>query len=83
LSIKQIILPFVGVKGGLMPALHAVQKEFGYLSKESIKTLAKSFNISDLPILCMIVYFCKNKNEKTFYFISDFWFIYSKLENKK
>ena len=42
LSIKQIIQPFVTVKGGLIPALHKVQKEFGFLNKESIKTLALS-----------------------------------------
>ena len=64
MSIKQIILPFVGVKGGLMPALHAVQKEFGYLSKESIKTLAKSFNISDAEVIDVITYYDDFKLEK-------------------
>ena len=64
MSIKQIILPFVSVKGGLMPALHAVQKEFGYLSKESIKTLAKSFNISDAEVIDVITYYDDFKLEK-------------------
>ena len=64
LSIKQIILPFVDIKGGLMPALHAVQKEFGYLSKESIKTLAKSFNISDAEVIDVITYYDDFKLEK-------------------
>ena len=57
MSIKQIILPFVDVKGGLIPALHAVQKEFSYVSKESIKTLAKSFNISDAEVIDVITYY--------------------------
>ena len=64
MNIKQIILPFVVVKGGLMPALHAVQKEFGYLSKESIKTLAKSFNISDAEVIDVITYYDDFKLEK-------------------
>jgi formate dehydrogenase subunit gamma len=64
LSIKQIILPFVDVKGGLIPALHAVQKEFSYVSKESIKTLAKSFNISDAEVIDVITYYDDFKLEK-------------------
>ena len=64
MDIKQIILPFVSVKGGLMPALHAVQKVFGYLSKESIKTLAKSFNISDAEVIDVITYYDDFKLEK-------------------
>ena len=47
-----------------MPALHAVQKEFGYLSKESIKTLAKSFNISDAEVIDVITYYDDFKLEK-------------------
>ena len=57
LNIRQIIQPFVTVKGGLIPALHKVQKEFGFLSKESIKTLAKSFNISDAEVIDVITYY--------------------------
>ncbi len=64
MSIKQIILPFVDVKGGLIPALHAVQKEFSYVSKESIKTLAKSFNISDAEVIDVITYYDDFKLEK-------------------
>ena len=47
-----------------MPALHAVQKEFGYLSKESIKILAKSFNISDAEVIDVITYYDDFKLEK-------------------
>ena len=56
LSIKKIIQPFVTIKGGLIPALHKVQKEFGFLIKESIKTLAKSFNISDAEVIDCLLY---------------------------
>ena len=69
LSIKQIIQPFVTVKGGLIPALHKVQKEFGFLNKESIKTLAKSFNISDAEIIDVITYYDDFKLEKQGEFI--------------
>ena len=64
LSIKQIIQPFVAIKGGLIPALHKVQKEFGFLNKESIKTLAKSFNISDAEVIDVITYYDDFKLEK-------------------
>ena len=64
LSIKQIIQPFFAVKGGLIPALHKVQKEFGFLNKESIKTLAKSFNISDAEVIDVITYYDDFKLEK-------------------
>ena len=57
MSIKQIIDPFIDIKGGLIPALHAVQKEFGFLNKENIKTLAKSFNISDAEVIDVITYY--------------------------
>ena len=64
LSIKQIIQPFVAIKGGLIPALHKVQKEFGFLNKESIKTLAKSFNISTAEVIDVITYYDDFKLEK-------------------
>ena len=64
LSIKQTIQPFVTVKGGLIPALHKVQKEFGFLNKESIKTLAKSFNISTAEVIDVITYYDDFKLEK-------------------
>ncbi len=64
LSIKQIIQPFIDVKGGLIPALHAIQKEYGFLNKESIKTLAKSFNISDAEVIDVITYYDDFRLEK-------------------
>ena len=64
MSIKQIIDPFIDIKGGLIPALHAVQKEFGFLNKENIKTLAKSFNISDAEVIDVITYYDDFKLEK-------------------
>ena len=64
MSIKEIIDPFIDIKGGLIPALHAVQKEFGFLNKENIKTLAKSFNISDAEVIDVITYYDDFKLEK-------------------
>ena len=64
LSIKQTIQPFVTVKGGLIPALHKVQKEFGFLNKENIKTLANSFNISTAEVIDVITYYDDFKLEE-------------------
>jgi formate dehydrogenase subunit gamma len=64
LNIRQIIQPFVDVKGGLMPALHAVQKELGHLDNECIQTLAKSFNISNAEVIDVITYYDDFRLEK-------------------
>jgi len=47
-----------------MPALHAVQKELGHLDNECIKTLAKSFNISNAEVIDVITYYDDFRLEK-------------------
>ena len=64
MNIKQIIQPFVDVKGGLIPALHAVQKKLGHLDNECIQTLAKSFNISNAEVIDVITYYDDFRLEK-------------------
>jgi len=40
---RNIIKPFVEKKGGLMPALHALQHHLGFISKDNIAELAIRF----------------------------------------
>jgi len=40
------IAPYVSMPGGLLPALHAVQAEFGWISKNAVALLAHQFNLS-------------------------------------
>jgi len=43
---RELIARHVRTEGGLLPALHAVQAEFGFISKPAIALLAHEFNLS-------------------------------------
>jgi len=54
---KNIIKPFIEDKGGLMPALHAIQNNLGYISKDNIEELAAAFNCSQAEIIDVITFY--------------------------
>ena len=56
-SLKAIIEPFTHVEGGLMPALHAIQEEEGYISNDAISELAIAFNYSNAEVLDVLTYY--------------------------
>ena len=56
-NLYQIIEPYVEIEGGLMPALHAIQEEEGYISKDAISVLAKAFNYSNAEVLDVLTYY--------------------------
>jgi formate dehydrogenase subunit gamma len=43
---REIIAPYLKAPGGLLPALHALQAEFGWIPKPTIALLAHEFNLS-------------------------------------
>ena len=43
---REIVATHVGTAGGLLPALHALQAEFGWIPKPAIALLAHAFNLS-------------------------------------
>jgi len=45
-KIRQIVADFAGVPGGLLPALHAVQRAVGYVPAEAVPDIAETFNLS-------------------------------------
>jgi formate dehydrogenase subunit gamma len=47
---EDIVASFAGVGGGLLPALHAIQRKFGHVPRESLKILAKGFNITEAEV---------------------------------
>ena len=56
-DLKNIIAPYLVIKGGLIPAIHAVQEHIGFISKENISQLAESFNYSKAEIVDVITYY--------------------------
>ncbi len=44
--IEEILKAHKGLEGALLPILHAVQAEFGYIPQEVLPTIAKDLNIS-------------------------------------
>ena len=44
--IEEILTAHKGLEGALLPILHAVQAEFGYVPQEVLPTIAKNLNIS-------------------------------------
>ena len=57
MNIEKIIEPYIEIQGGLIPALHAVQNDTGYLDIQSIKTIADGFNISTAEVIDVITYY--------------------------
>lgn len=44
-KVAAIVEQYKGQKGALIPVLHAVQKELGYLPKDALETIATGLNI--------------------------------------
>ena len=54
---RNIIKPFIKEKGGLMPALHALQEHLGFISKDDIAELAIAFNYSQAEVIDVITFY--------------------------
>ena len=57
IDFRNIIEPFIKEKGGLMPALHALQDHLGFISKDNIAELAIAFNYSQAEIIDVITFY--------------------------
>ena len=49
-QLAEILNPYQGERGTLIPALQKVQESFGYLSQEAVSQIAKSLRISESEI---------------------------------
>ena len=57
IDFRNIIEPFIKEKGGLMPALHALQDHLGFISKDNIAELAIAFNYSQAEVIDVITFY--------------------------
>lgn len=48
--VQAIVSDMAGVKGGLLPALQAIQHEMGYIDRGTINLLAEAFNVSPAEV---------------------------------
>ncbi len=58
-DIRQLIEPYIGKKGALIPILQKIQNEYGYLSEESISTLAHELKISENVIYGVATFYAQ------------------------
>lgn len=54
---REIIASHAGVEGPLLPMLHAVQEEFGYIPEQAVTLLADSLNRSRAEIWGVVTFY--------------------------
>ncbi len=54
---RKTYAPYVAIEGGLLPALHALQDEFGFISKPAIVLLADAFNITRAEVFGVVTFY--------------------------
>jgi formate dehydrogenase subunit gamma len=54
---RDIAAPCVVMEGGLLPALHALQKEFGFIPNPAIALLADLFNITRAEVFGTVTFY--------------------------
>lgn len=54
---RAVIAEFQQMRGALLPALHALQEEFGYIDAEATPLLAKALNLSQAEIHGVISFY--------------------------
>ena len=62
-SIEKILRHYADVQGGLLPCLHALQAELGYIVPALIPRLAKAFNLSRAEIWGTLSFYSFFKTE--------------------
>ncbi|MBC8381002.1 MAG: formate dehydrogenase subunit gamma [Pseudomonadales bacterium] len=56
-NIDQLIEQFKSLPGGLMPLLHAVKHDVGYIPDDSVEQIAKGFNLSRAEVHGVISFY--------------------------
>src|SRR6185295_16550997 len=54
---RRVIGSFATMQGGLLPALHALQAEFGFVPKPAIQLLADIFNITRAEVFGVVTFY--------------------------
>jgi len=63
-TVLQLIEPYVGREGGLLPALHAIQGHFGYIDKAVIPLVALQFNQTRADVFGVVSFYHDFRSEK-------------------
>ncbi len=61
---QSCIEPFINVKGGLLPALHALLSRFGFIHEEAKLLLAKAFNLTRAEVHGVVSFYHDFREEK-------------------
>jgi NADH-quinone oxidoreductase subunit E len=56
---KEIVAPWKGKHGGLIPILQAIQQEFGYLPEEALVTVSKELKIPKADIYGVATFYAQ------------------------
>jgi formate dehydrogenase subunit gamma len=56
-SAREVIAAHVSVPGGLLPALHSIQGEFGCIPQQAIAFLAHEFNLSRADVYGVVTFY--------------------------
>lgn len=63
-SVDQIITRLINKDGALLPILHAVQDELGYIPEDDIKTIAERLNLSPAEVHGVISFYHEFRVQK-------------------
>ncbi|MDO9566264.1 MAG: NADH-quinone oxidoreductase subunit NuoE [Candidatus Desulfaltia sp.] len=63
-TIKDIIKPYRGEKGSLIPILQAVQEKTGFISEDAISTIALNMNMSEHEIYGVATFYTQFRYTK-------------------
>jgi len=61
-DLKAFLEPFTHRKGALLEALHGVQAQYGYVDKDFVPAVAKSFNLSEAEVHGVISFYHDFRN---------------------
>jgi formate dehydrogenase subunit gamma len=62
-DILAIITPLIGMKGALLPILHALQDHFGHVPVHAVPTIAKALHLSRAEVHGVITYYHHFRSE--------------------
>ena len=58
-ELTQILAPYKGEKGALVPILQKVQEELGYLSEEAVSQIAKFLRVSSSEVFGVLTFYAQ------------------------
>jgi len=56
-EIQRLLAGFTDVPGGLLPALHAIQRQVGYVPADAVPAIAQAFNLSRAEVHGVISFY--------------------------